>query len=210
MKIDSIEHRKEKNSKDEQEKRWKDEKKCYNCDKKNHFARDCRSKNKKNRRQINVLIKVSDKTEAQEKESETDTSEVSTDDEYYRVENVDKLQKVLNGTASDKAPASTQKINDAIRRAFNRPKTSYSYENRSKSNDEYEWSEEFQAQLQGFEKKFVEKLKLTDFETIEIIKEIFVKRNAESNMFTHELIMKKLIKIMWERSFMWRHMRTNH
>ena len=91
MKINSIEHRKEKNSRDEQEKRFKDDKKCYNCDKKDHFARDCRSKNKENRRQINVLIKVSDKTEAQEKESETDTSETSTDDEYYRVENVDKL-----------------------------------------------------------------------------------------------------------------------
>ena len=41
-------------------------------------------------------------------------------------------------------------------------------------------------------------------------KKIFVKRNVEPNIFTHELIMKKLIKIMWERSFMWRHMRTNH
>ena len=83
MKIDSIEHRKEKNSRGEQRKRFKDEKKCYNCDKKDHFARNCRSKNKKNRRQINVLIKVSDKIEAQEKESETDTSKVSTNDEYY-------------------------------------------------------------------------------------------------------------------------------
>ena len=138
MKINSIEHRKKKNSKSEQEKKFKNEKKCYSCDKKDHFARDCRSKNKKNRRQINVLIKVFDKTEIQKKESETDTSEVSTDDEYYRVENVDKLQKVLNGTASDKALASTQKINDAIRRAFNKSKTSYLYENRSKSNDEYE------------------------------------------------------------------------
>ena len=63
MKINSIEHRKGKNFRNEQEKRFKDEKKCYSCDKKGHFARDCRSKNKKNRRQINVLIKVSDKTE---------------------------------------------------------------------------------------------------------------------------------------------------
>ena len=83
MKIDSIEHRKEKNPKGGQGKRFKNEKKCYNCDKKSHFARDCRSKNKKDRRQINVLIKVSDKTETQEEESKTDTSEVSTDDEYY-------------------------------------------------------------------------------------------------------------------------------
>ena len=129
MKINFIEHRKEKNPRSEQKKRFKDEKKCYSCDKKSHFVRDCRSKNKKNRRQINVLIKVSDKTEAQKKESETDTLKVNTDDEYYRVENVDKLQKVLNGTTSGKAPASTQKVNDVIRRAFNRPKTSYPYKN---------------------------------------------------------------------------------
>ena len=50
MKINFTEHRKEKNSKNEQEKKFKDDKKCYNCDKKNHFARDCQSKNKKNRR----------------------------------------------------------------------------------------------------------------------------------------------------------------
>ena len=102
MKINFTEHRKEKNLKNEQRKRFKNDKKCYNCDKKDHFARDCRLKNKKNRRQINVLIKVSDKTEVQEKESEINTSEVSTDDEYYRIENVDKLQKVLKKTASGK------------------------------------------------------------------------------------------------------------
>ena len=89
MKIDFIEYRKRKNLKGEQEKRFKSEKKCYSCDKKGYFVRDCRLK--KNRRQINVLIKVFDKTEAQKKESETDTSEVSTNNEYYRVENVDKL-----------------------------------------------------------------------------------------------------------------------
>ena len=91
MKIDSIEHRKEKNSKDEQKKKFKDDKKSYSFNKKDHFARDYQSKNKENQQQINVLIKVSDKIEIQEKKSKTDISKVSTDDEYYRVENVDKL-----------------------------------------------------------------------------------------------------------------------
>ena len=91
MKINSIEHRKKKNFKNEQKKRFKNDKKCYSCDKKDHFARDCRSKNKRNRRQINVLIKVFDKIEIQEKESEIDILKISTDDEYYRIENVDKL-----------------------------------------------------------------------------------------------------------------------
>ena len=40
IKIDFIEHRKEKNFKGEQRKKFKDEEKCYNFDKKDHFARD--------------------------------------------------------------------------------------------------------------------------------------------------------------------------
>ena len=111
---------------------------CYNCDKKDHFARDCRLKNKKNRRQINVLIKVSNKTEIQKEESDTNTFEITTDDKYCRIENVDELQKVLNKIISDKTFVNTQKVNDAIRQAFNKSKTSYSYKNRLKSNDEYE------------------------------------------------------------------------
>ena len=47
MKINFIEHRKKKNFKSEQRKKFKNEKKCYNCDKKDHFAQDCRLKNKK-------------------------------------------------------------------------------------------------------------------------------------------------------------------
>ena len=38
MKIDFTEHRKGKNLRGGQGKRFKDEKKCYNCDKKDHFA----------------------------------------------------------------------------------------------------------------------------------------------------------------------------
>ena len=41
MKINFIEHRKEKNSKNKQRKKFKNEKKRYSCDKKGHFARDC-------------------------------------------------------------------------------------------------------------------------------------------------------------------------
>ena len=38
MKINFIEHRKGKNLKDGQRKRFKDGKKCYSCDKEGHFA----------------------------------------------------------------------------------------------------------------------------------------------------------------------------
>ena len=54
------------------------------------------------------------------------------------MKNADRLQKVLNDIVSDKTFASTQKINDAIRQAFNRLATSYLYKIRSKSNNEYE------------------------------------------------------------------------
>ena len=181
----------------------------WHCDKKNHFARDCRSKNKKNRRQINVLIKVSDKTETQKKKLKINILKLSTDDEYYRIENVNKLKKVLNHTALDKAFASTQKINNAIWRTFNRLKISFSYKNRSKLNDEYKWSKEFREQLREFEKKFIKKLKLTDLETIEIIKEIFVKRDVESNTFIFKFINEKLTWINWKHMFILQHMRTD-
>ena len=138
------------------------------------------------------MIKVFDKIETQEKKLKINILEISTDNKYYQIENVDKLQKVLNDTALDKTSASTQKINDVIQRVFNRLKTSYMYKNRLKSNDEYEWSEEFQEQLREFEKKFIEKQKLTNLEAIEIIKEIFVKQDAESDTFILEFINEKL------------------
>ena len=53
MKINVIEHRKKEKS------NRKDEKKCYSCEKIKHFARNCRLKNVTNRRQINVLLKIS-------------------------------------------------------------------------------------------------------------------------------------------------------
>ena len=54
----------------------------------------------------------------------------------------------------------------------------------------------FKNNYENLKKKFVEKLKLTDLKAIEIIKKIFAKRNIESNTFTHEFIIKKLIKII--------------
>ena len=42
------------------EKNVKNDKKYYSCDEIDHFARDCRSKNRKDRRQINVLMKTFD------------------------------------------------------------------------------------------------------------------------------------------------------
>ena len=101
----------------------------------------------------------------------------------------------MNETVSSKAFVNIQKINDTIRRAFNRSRTLYLYKDRSKSDDEYEWSEEFQKQLKEFEKEIIEKLKLTDLEAIEIIKKNFVKRDIELNIFMFELPNEKLTRI---------------
>ena len=76
MKINVIEHRKkEKNNR-------KDEKKCYTCEKIKHFARNCRSKNVMNRRQINVLLKISNMIN-QNKKFENDFLKIITNEKYY-------------------------------------------------------------------------------------------------------------------------------
>ena len=148
IKINVIEHRKKKKN------NRKNEKKCYSCEKIKHFARNCWLKNVTNRRQINVLLKISNVID-QNKEFEDDSLKIITNEKYYRIENIDELQKVLNDEIKDKILASNKEVNTTIRRIFNKSKSSYSYQNRFKSNDEHEWSEKFQSQLREFEKNFV-------------------------------------------------------
>ena len=88
MKIDSIEHRKKRILRANKKKYSKINKKCYNYDKKDHFAWDCRSKNKKNWQQINVLIRASDKTEVQKKESDTDIWKLTKEKNLYENQNL--------------------------------------------------------------------------------------------------------------------------
>ena len=83
------------------------------------------------------MLKISNVID-QNKEFENDSLKIITNEKYYRIENIDELQKVLNNKMKNKILASDKEINTTIRRIFNKSKSSYSYQNRFKSNDEHE------------------------------------------------------------------------
>ena len=71
----------------------KGERTCYSCGKKEHFAKDCRSINVMNRRELNVLQTKFMKEEFRKNvENESKSPKVITNDEYYRVKNIDELK----------------------------------------------------------------------------------------------------------------------
>ena len=58
MKLNFIQRRKKNKSFKNKQQNNRNNKKCYACDKSNHFARDCRSKKLMSQRQINATLKI--------------------------------------------------------------------------------------------------------------------------------------------------------
>ena len=124
----------------------KKDKTCYSCDKSSHFARDCRSRGMVPQRQINAMLrKKLDEWNTQDIDSRSSKiTRIITNDEYFRIRSFEKLQQVLDEKVTNTALASTQKINDIIKKAYN--KSSYSIEEKFHSNEEYDYDNDNMAQ----------------------------------------------------------------
>ena len=151
MKLNFIDKFKKRELKKQWDKRGKkkDEQACYFYEKKKHFVKDCRSINVVNRRKLNVLqIKLVKEKFRENVENESKFPKVITNNEYYRIKNIDELKQVLKRKASNNALVNTKKINKEIRSTFKKKlMTPYSSNRETRSNDEYECDTTFEQQL---------------------------------------------------------------
>ena len=124
----------------------KKDKMCYSCDKSSHFVKDCRSREMMSQRQINAMLRRElDEWKTQNIDSNnSNITSIITNDEYFRIRNLEELQQVLDEEITSTTFASTKEVNNTIRKAYN--KLSYSIEEKSHSNKEYDYDSEEMAQ----------------------------------------------------------------
>ena len=119
MKLEMTHRRRKKNFKNKKEN--KEKKLCYECEKTDHFVRNCRNENVMPQRQLNVTLKKISETDDMKKAvNETVTQEINSDDEYCIVSSKTKLQKIIDTTSNK-----TKQINFRIEK-FRRSSTSHS------------------------------------------------------------------------------------
>ena len=134
----TIRFNKEKNFKVKRNNMKKD-KTCYSCGKSSHFAKDCRSREMMSQRQINVMLRRElDEWNTQDIDSNNSKiAKIITNDDYFRIRNIKELQQVLNEEVTSTTFVSIQTINDIIKKTYN--KSSYLIDEKSHSNEEYEY-----------------------------------------------------------------------
>ena len=148
--IEKFKNKKLKRRKNKQrKKRKKSEKKCYFYKKEKHFVKNCRSNNVMNRRKLNVLRKILVKKKFQKNfESESNSSKIITNDEYYRIKNIDESQQNLKNIILNEALIIMKKINkDVQSTSYYRSKTSYSSHRETQFDNECKYDEDFEKQL---------------------------------------------------------------
>ena len=90
-------------------------------------------------RQINAMLrKKLDEWKTQNIDSNNSKiTSIITNDEYFRIRNLEELQQILNEKIINTTLASTQTINDIIKKAYN--ESSYSIEGKSHLNEKYDY-----------------------------------------------------------------------
>ena len=181
MKLNFTQRRKKNKSFRNKQQDNRNSKKCYACDKSNHFARDCRSKKLMFQRQINVTLRVVFETEKNWEKAvyskNTKTSKNNSNDDYYLIEKLKNLQQVLNETTSNKISAITKEINFIIRRIVKkRSKTLYFAQVYSKkvtsSEKNYEWNNELKKKFQEIMNR-LKSFRVNQEEIIDVLKRFF-------------------------------------
>ena len=94
---------------------------CYECEKVDHFVKNCRNENVMSQQQLNVMLKKILKIDDMKKTiNETVTQKINSNDEYYIVNSKTKLQKIINAALNK-----TKRINFKIEKG-KRSSTSHS------------------------------------------------------------------------------------
>ena len=119
MELEMTHQHKEKNFKNK--KKNKEKKLCYECEKTDHFVKNCRNENVISQRQLNITLKkISEIDDMKKAVNETVIQEINSDDEYCIVSSKTKLQKIIDAISNK-----TKQINFRIEK-FKRSLTFYS------------------------------------------------------------------------------------